>query len=81
MTHPSLPAIAPEKFLDIFYYYHFLNLKNFKVLYYSLIFIFITYYYLAKKDPIFKANFIFFIIFVILKKYCIFESLTSTLDF
>ena len=34
-----------------------------------LIFIFITYYYLAKeKDPIFKANFIYiyFIIFVIL---------------
>ena len=29
--------------------------------------IFITYYHLAKKDPIFKANFIYiFIIFVIL---------------
>ena len=39
-----------------------------------LIFIFITYYCLAKeKDPIFKANFtyIFFIIFVIL--FCIFN--------
>ena len=32
-----------------------------------LSFIFITYYYLAEKDPIFKANFtyIFFLIFVI----------------
>ena len=79
-TDSTLPSTAPEKFLDIFYYYHFL-IKKFKSFITPLIFIFKTYYYLAKKAPIFKANFIFFIIFVILKKYCIFESLTSTLDF
>ena len=41
--------------------------KIFKFFITPLIFIFITYYYLAKKDPIFKANFIyiFFLIFVI----------------
>ena len=33
-------------------------LKIFKVFINPLIFNFITYYYLAKKDPIFKANFI-----------------------
>ena len=51
---------------------------NFKVLYYSLIFIFITYYYLAKKDPIFRKNFIYifynfcdFVFFLIL---CFWES-------
>ena len=49
-----------------------------------LIFIFKTYYYLAKKDPIFKANFIFFYNFCdffFFFWYCSFESLTSTLDF
>ena len=40
----------------------FLIKKNFKSSITPLIFIFITYYYLAKKDPIFKANFIYFLI-------------------
>ena len=31
-----------------------------------LIFIFITYYYFAKKDPIFKANFIYIYIYIII---------------
>ena len=35
------------------------NFLIFKYSITSLIFIFITYYYLAKKDPIFKANFIY----------------------
>ena len=40
--------------LNIFFFYFF------KVLYYALIFILITHYNLAKKkDPIFKANFIY----------------------
>ena len=47
--------MAPDKFLDIFFFVT------------PLIFICITYSYLERKDPIFKANFIciFFIIFVI----------------
>ena len=48
MTH-TLPSTAPEKFLDIFYYYHFLIFFNFKFLITPLIFIFKTYYFLEKK--------------------------------
>ena len=68
---PKLSAIAPEKVLDIFFYYcHFINFLKFfftfKSSITSLIFIFITYDYLAKKkDPIFKANFIY-VYFIIL---------------
>ena len=42
-----------------------------------LIFIFITYYYLAKKDPIFKTNFIYtyFIISLTLFFVCFFTGL------
>ena len=52
-----------------------------------LIFYKLPCYYLTKKDPIFKANFIyiFFIIFVLdfvlYFQYSISESLTSSLDF
>ena len=60
-TDPTLPSTAPEKFLDIFYYYHFFIFKFFIT---PLIFIFKTYYYLAKKDPIFKAKFIYSVTFV-----------------
>ena len=52
-TDPTLPSTAPEKFLDIFYYFHFLTF-NFKVLYYSFNFHFITYCYLSKKTLFLK---------------------------
>jgi len=62
-----MPTTAPEKFLDIFYYYHFKIFVIFKFFITLLIFIFITYYYLAKKDPIFKIyifyNFCDFVLF------------------
>ena len=48
-TDPTLSSTAPEKFLDIFYYYHFLN---FFII--PLIFISKTYYYLEKKTLFFK---------------------------
>ena len=53
-TDPTLPSTAPEKFLDIFYYYHFLIIFFiFKLFSTPLIFIFKTYYYLAKKFMLF----------------------------
>jgi len=56
-----MATTAPEKFLDIFYYYHSFNFNFFifKSFITPLIFIFITYYYLAKKPPIFKGSFIY----------------------
>ena len=41
-----------QKFLDIFYYYHFFNFFKFFIT--TLIFIFITYYYLEKKTLFLK---------------------------
>jgi len=63
---PHCPQQLQRNAEIYFHYYHF-KLFIFKFFITPLIFIFITYYYLAKKDPIFKANFIyiFFIIFVI----------------
>jgi len=52
-----------------------------------LLSLFITYYYLAKQDPVFKANFTYIFLtvfvtdFILYFQYCIFESLTSTIDF
>ena len=82
-TDPTLPATAPEKFLDIFYYYHFLNFNffYFKPFIMPLIFIFITITLQKKTLFLKQISYIFFIIFVIFKKYCIFDNLPSTLDF
>ena len=76
----------PEKFLDIFLLLSLFNCFKFKSLMTPLIFIFITYYYLAKKTLFLKQiSYIFFIIFmidfVLYFQYCIFETLNSTLDF
>ena len=65
---PTLPTTAPEKLLDIYLLLSlFTFFKKSKSFITPLNFIFVTYYYLAKKDPIFKANFMymFFIIFEI----------------
>ena len=65
-TDPTLPAAAPEKFLDIFLQLSFFNYFIFKFFITPLIFIFKTYYYFAK-NLFFKANhiYIYIIIFVI----------------
>ena len=63
-TDPTLPSTAPEKFLDIFYYYHFFIFKFFIT---PFIFIFKTNYYLGKKTLFLKQiSYMLFIIFVIL---------------
>ena len=52
-TDPTRPSTAPEKFLDIFLLLSFLIFLIFKFFITPLIFIFITYYYLAKKETLF----------------------------
>ena len=52
-TAPIMPTTALEKFLDIFLLLTFLIFFIFKIFITPLIFIYITYYYLAKKNPCF----------------------------
>ena len=55
------------------------DLKNFLKFFKSsitpLIFIFITYYYFSKKDPIFKANFIYIFLIIFVTLFFFFFSL------
>ena len=55
-TDPTLPAAAPEKFLDIFLQLSFFNYFIFKFFITPLIFIFKTYYYFAKKNYFLKQT-------------------------
>ena len=71
-----LPSTAPEKFLDILLLLLLFNLFfQIEVLYYSFNFHFYNLLLPFKKDPIFKANFIyiyFFITFAIFSKNIVF---------
>ena len=53
-TAPIMPTTALEKFLDIFLLLIFLICFIFKIFITPLIFIYITYYYLAKKTLFLK---------------------------
>ena len=88
-TDPTVPTTPPEKvlvisllflwsfffclfFLFLLFFQHF---KIFKSSTTPLIFIFITYYYFSKKDPIFKANFIYIFLIIFVTLFFFFFSL------
>ena len=62
-------STAPEKFLDIFLLLSFFKFFLIFKLFAPLILIFVTYYYLAKKDSIFKAKFIYIYIHIFIYIY------------